>query len=372
MTANVKTAAPKPGGSARRQGYIQAVLVPLLSVLTALLVGAVVIYASGSNPVLAYRGLWEGAFGSLQALSETAVWAVPYIFAGLALALSFQGGLFNIGADGQLAVGALVAAAVGYLLPQVLGAPIPAPIHLPLTIFAGAVAGCVWGAIPGWLKARTGASEVINTIMFNYIALLVVSYLLNGPMKDPSPTNMLARTPQIAESARMAPLFEGFRVHWGLPLAFLAAVVVWFILKRTALGFELRTTGANREAAEYAGINDRRVMIVTLGLSGLLAGLAGAVEVTGLHYRHDVGYSAGYGFDAIAVALLARNQPLGVVLAAFLFGAMRNGASRMQFVAQIPVDIIAVVQALILLFVAADAIIRYIYRIRAPETTGSR
>jgi len=191
-------------------------------------------------------------------------------------------------------------------------------------------------------------------------------------MKDPSPTNMLARTPQIAESARMAPLFAGFRVHWGLPLALLVAVVVWFILKRTALGFELLTTGANREAAEYAGINDRRVMVTTLALSGLLAGLAGAVEVAGLHYRHDVGYSAGYGFDAIAVALLARNQPLGVVLAAFLFGAMRNGASRMQFVAQIPVDIIAVVQALILLFVAADAIIRYIYFIRTPGTAGLR
>ena len=286
--------------------------------------------------------------------------------------MAFQGGLFNIGADGQLAMGALVAAAVGYLAPKVLHTNIPPVIHLPVTIAAGAAAGFVWGAIPGWLKARFGASEVINTIMFNYIALLIVSFLLNGPMKDPSPTNMLARTPQIAESARIAPIFAGLRVHWGLFLAFLAAFAVWFLLRRTALGFEIRTTGANREAAEYAGINDRRVMVLTLGLSGLLAGLAGAVEVTGLHYRHDVSYSSGYGFDAIAIALLGRNQPLGVVLAAFLFGAMRNGASRMQFVAQIPVDIISVVQAFILLFVAAEAIIRYLYHIPTPEAGARR
>jgi general nucleoside transport system permease protein len=366
--AEVSSDRRRRGGPSRGQERMQAALVPLLAVFTALLAGAVVIYLSGGNPILAYKGLWEGAFGSPAALSETVVWAIPYIFAGLAVALAFQGGLFNIGADGQLAIGALVAAAVGYLAPRVLHTNIPAVIHLPVTLMAGALGGAIWGAIPGWLKARFGASEVINTIMFNYIALLIVSFLLNGPMKDPSPTNMLARTPQIAESARIAPIFPDLRVHYGLFLALFAAVAVWFLLRRTALGFEIRTTGANREAAEYAGINDRRVMVLTLALSGLLAGLAGAVEVTGLHYRHDVSYSSGYGFDAIAIALLGRNQPLGVVLAAFLFGAMRNGASRMQFVAQIPVDIISVVQAFILLFVAAEAIIRYIYRIRTPGT----
>jgi ABC-type uncharacterized transport system permease subunit len=353
------------GGAGRWQDAANAVLVPILAVFTALVAGAVVIYVSGSDPLLAYRGLWEGAFGSPQALSETAVWAIPYIFAGLAVALAFQGGLFNIGADGQLAVGALVAAWVGYALPGLLGTPVSPVIHASLTIIAGALAGLVWGAIPGWLKARTGASEVINTIMFNYIALLSVSFMLNGPMKDPSPTNIIARTPLIALSARIPPLFAGYRVHWGLVLALIAALLVWFLLRRTTLGFEIRTTGANPAAAEYAGINNRRTMILTLALSGMLAGMAGAVEVAGLNYRHDVGYSLGYGFDAIAVALLGRNQPLGIVLAAFLFGAMRNGASRMQFIAQIPVDIISVVQAFILLFVAADAIIRYIYHIRA-------
>jgi len=367
MSGATPTALSKQGRARRRQELVQAVIVPLLAVFTGLVAGAVVIYLSGSSPILAYRGLWEGAFGSPRALSETAVWSTPYIFVGLALAISFQGGLFNLGGDGQLALGALFAAAFGYLLPNVLHTEVPAVIHLPLTLAAGALAGLMWGAIPGWLKARTGASEVITTIMFNYIALLFVAYLLNGPMKDPSPTNMLARTPQIAETARMAPLFAGYRVHWGLVLALITAVAVWFLMGRTALGFEIRTTGANREAAEYAGINNRRVIVMTLALSGMLAGLAGAVEVTGLYYRHDVSYSAGIGFEAIAITLLGRNQPLGVVLAAFLFGAMRSGASRMQFVAQIPVDIISVVQAFILLFVAADAIVRYIYHIRAPS-----
>ncbi len=354
------------GGAGRWRDMANMLLVPVLAVFTALVAGAVVIYLSGGDPLLAYRGLWEGAFGSPRALSETAVWSIPYIFAGLAVALAFQGGLFNIGADGQLAIGALVAAWVGYALPRLLGVALPPLIHAPLAVIAGALAGMAWGAIPGWLKARTGASEVINTIMFNYIALLTVSFMLNGAMKDPSPTNMLARTPLIAVSARIPALFANYRVHWGLFLAFLAAIVVWFLLRRTTLGFAIRTTGANSPAAEYAGIDNGRIMILTLGLSGLLAGLAGAVEVAGLNYRHDVGFAIGYGFDAIAVALLGRNQPLGVVLAAFLFGAMRNGASRMQFTAQIPVDIILLLQAFILLFVAADAIIRYIYHIRAP------
>jgi general nucleoside transport system permease protein len=368
-TFNVEAgpASPKTRGRRRRQNLINLVLVPVLAVFTALLVGAVVIYFSGSSPLLAYKGLWEGAFGSPAALSETVVWTIPYIFAGLAVALAFNGGLFNLGADGQLAVGAVVAAWIGYALPQVLGISIPAIVHLPLALVGGAAAGMVWGAIPGWLKARTGASEVINTIMFNYMALLGASFLLNGVMKDPSPTNVQARTPLIAVSARIPRFFPDYRINWGLVLALIAAVVVWFLLRRLTWGFEIRSTGANRDAAEYAGINNRRTIVLTMALSGLLAGLAGAVEVTGLNYRHDVGFSAGYGFDAIAIALLGRNQPVGVVLAAFLFGAMRNGASRMQFVAQIPVDIISIVQALILLFVAADAVIRYIYRIRAPD-----
>ena len=229
------------------------------------------------------------------------------------------------------------------------------------------LAGALWGAIPGWLKARTGGHEVINTIMMNYIALNTVSFLLNGPMKDPSPENVSARTPQIAAGARLPQIFEGFRFHWGFILALVMAVLVWWFLWKTTRGFEIRTAGANPDAARYAGIRVARIIVLSMTLSGMLAGMAGAIEVTALNFRHELGFSTGYGFDAIAIALLGKSHPLGVVLAALLFGAMRNGATRMQFLTQIPVDVISVIQALILLFVAADAIVRYIYRIRAKE-----
>ncbi len=344
-----------------------SVLVPILAILTAMIVGGVVIAMAGGNPFAAYLGLAEGAFGSAKAWSETAVWATPYIFAGLAVALAFKGGLFNIGAEGQLALGAVVSAWIGYALPDILGISLPPVIHVLLAIGIGMFTGALWAAIPGWLKAYTGGHEVINTIMMNYIALNMTSYLLNGPMKDPSPTNVIARTPLIAESARMPVLFEGYRVHWGFVLALVIAFLTWWLLQKTTLGFEIRTVGANPDAAKYAGINVKRIIILTMALSGMLAGMAGTVEVTALNYRHELGFSVGYGFDAIAIALLGKTHPLGVVLASILFAAMRNGATRMQFLTQIPVDVISVIQALILLFVAADAIVRYIYRIRAPE-----
>ena len=360
----------KPAKPAGRFGAsLRKLLVPVLAVFTALVVGGIVIKISGGDPLLAYQGLWEGAFGSPKAISETFVWATPYIFAGLAVALGFKGGLFNIGAEGQLALGAVAAAWIGYGLPKVLNTNIPAIIHVPLAVGAGILAGGLWGAIPGWLKARAGSHEVINTIMMNYIALLMTSFLLNGPMKDPSPTNVVARTSNIAESARIGRIFAdpALRVHWGTVAAFLVAGLVWWLLWKTTRGFEIRTVGLNPDAARYAGVNVGRTIVLTMALSGMLAGFAGAIEVTALNYRHELSFALGYGLDAIAIALLGRTHPVGVVLASILFGAMRNGATKMQFLTQIPVDIISVVQAMILLFVAADEIIRFIYRIRTPK-----
>lgn len=366
----------------------RSLAIPVLSVFTAVIIGAIIIWLTGGGdppsevegwpawlvdsgawrPIEAYLGLIEGAFGSPRALSETAVWSAPYIFAGLAVALAFKGGLFNIGAEGQLALGALFSAWVGFALPRVVG-PLPIFVHVPLAIMGGVLAGSVWGAIPGWLKARTGGHEVINTIMLNYIALLLSSYLLNGPWKDPNPLNVSAQTPLIAASARIPPVFADYRFHWGVVLGVLMAFVVYWLLFKTTIGFEIRTVGQNPSAARYAGIAVERVVVLTMAISGALAGLAGAVEVVALNFRHTLSFNIGYGFDAIAIALLAKSHPLGVIPAAFLFGAMRSGATRMQFLTQVPADIISVIQALVLLFVAADAIIRYLYRIRA---TGER
>ncbi len=357
-------------GIARGVGRaLNSLLVPVLAIITAVIVGGLIIFVVGGDPIRAYLGLAEGAFGSVSALSETSVWATPYIFAGLAVALAFKGGLFNIGAEGQLAFGAVASALVGYALPGWLHTSIPAYIHIPLTVGAGLIAGAIWAAIPGALKAYTGGHEVINTIMMNYIALNITSFLLNGPMRDPDPLNLSARTPEIAASARIPPIFAtgGLRFHWGFILALVAAVIIWWLLWKTTTGFEIRTVGSNPDAGKYAGINVKRTIVLTMAISGALAGLAGAIEVTALNYRHELGFSVGYGFDAIAIALLGKTNPFGVILAAILFGAMRNGGTRMQFLTQIPVDIISVIQALILLFVAADAIVRYLYRVRARE-----
>lgn len=368
----MSTENPPPAASrARWTGSLRAagnvLLVPALAILVALVIGALVIQLAGANPLLAYYGLLLGAFGGPKEISETIVWTVPYIFAGLAVALGFKGGLFNIGAEGQLAFGAVASAWIGFALPGLLGVEIPAFIHIPLTVLGGFLAGAVWGGIPGWLKARTGGHEVINTIMMNYLALLLTSYLLNGPMKDPNPLNVIARTPSIALSARIPPIFADYRVHWGIVIGIAVAVIIWWLLYRTTFGFEVRTVGLNPDAARYAGIKVGRIVVATMALSGGLAGLAGAIEVTALNFRHELSFSLGYGYDAITVALLGRSHPLGVVAAAFLMGAMRSGATRMQFESQVPVDIISVIQALILMFVAADQIVRYIFRLRAPR-----
>jgi simple sugar transport system permease protein len=324
-----------------------------------------VILASGGNVLLAYRGLWEGSLGRPESISETLVSATPYILAGLSVAFAFKAGLFNIGAEGQIAVGALAAAYVGFALKGV-----PWPLHMALAILAGALAGLAWGAIPGYLKARTGAHEVIVTIMLNYVAIQLTSFLLSGPMKDPSPFIAVAQTPKVLESARIPNLVDPFRVHWGLVLAILMAVGAWWLLQRTTVGFEIRTVGANPNAARYAGIKVGPTIVLTMALAGMLAGLAGAGEVLGLNYYHTPGFSVGYGFDAIAVALLGKSHPIGVLPAAFLFGGLRAGASRMQFLAQIPIDIISVIQALVLIFVAAEQVTRWLYRVRQPGASG--
>jgi general nucleoside transport system permease protein len=239
---------------------------------------------------------------------------------------------------------------------------------------AGAVGGAVWAGLAGWLKARTGAHEVITTIMLNYVALLGTGYLLSGLLKDPSPFVVVAQTPKVLESARLPSLFTDLRVHWGLVLALLLSVATWWLLFRSTIGFAIRTVGLNPSAARYAGISIAGTVVLTMALSGALAGLAGGVEVLGVNYYHTPGFSVGYGFDSIAVALLGKNHPLGVIPAALLFGGLRAGATRMQFVSQIPIDVISIVQGIILLLVAADELVRRLYRVggRRPVVSAER
>lgn len=341
---------------------------------TALVIGGLVIWLSTGDilkaigPEGAFVGLWQGALGTPANIADTLITATPYIFAGLAVSLAFKCGLFNIGAEGQLAVGAVSAAFVGFSLDG-----LPFPLHLFLALVAGLLGGLLWGAIPGLLKAYTGAHEVIITIMLNYIALSLVQYLLGGPLKDRSPTNVTARTPLISPEAELPTLFTGspWEMHIGVLLAPVAALLVWLFLSRTTWGFEIRTVGANPNAARYAGMSVAKNTVLAMSLSGLLAGAAGAVQVLGVTHRHELGFGTGYGFDSIAIALLGRTNPFGVVAAALLFGGLKSGATQMQFNTQISSSIISVVQGLVLLFVAADAIIRWLYRLKLPSERGT-
>jgi len=338
-------------------------LTPILAVVTALVIGAVIVAVSGADPLQAYTALWEGALGKPKALTETLVMATPYMFAGLAVALGFKAGLFNIGAEGQIFVGSILSVWVGFGIQG-----LPWFIHMPLAILVGVIGGAIWGAIPGLLKATTGAHEVINTIMMNYIVLIFINYLLipGGPLVDPK--GILPQTPLILESARLPQFWPPYRLHPGVFLGPLVALAVYWLLWKTTLGFEIRTVGANYTAAKYAGIRSGRVIVLTMTLSGALAGLAGAIEIVGLNYYFAPGFNIGYGFDSITVALLGKSHPFGVILAALLFGALRNGASRMQMATapQIPADLVSILQAMVIVFIAAPEIVRWLYRLRGP------
>jgi general nucleoside transport system permease protein len=356
---------PTPSGSApaenpnnfstRLKLFGQELIVPVVAILLAALIGAILIWLSGSNPVEAYGALIEGAVGSTRGLQRTLEKATPLIFGGLAVAFAFKAGLFNIGAQGQLIFGALAAAVVGYSV------ELPMLLHIPLALLVGGIAGALYGWIPGALRAYTGAHEVITTIMLNYIALNITDYLASQVLMDPTPGNIVARTPKILDTAVIPTI--NF-LPFGFIIAILFAIITWWILYRTVLGYEIQTVGQNPSAAQYAGIKVARTIIVTMMISGFLAGVGGAVETQAVVYRFQPGFNVGLGFDGITIALLAKTNPFGVIPAALLFGAMRAGASTMQFEAGVATQIVDIIQALILFFVAADVIIRRMLRLK--------
>ncbi len=284
------------------------------------------------------------------------------------MAVGFRCGLFNIGAEGQYFVGGLASVYVGYSLPG-----LPWFIHLPLALLAGIVGGGLWAAIAGYLKAKTGAHEVINTIMLNYVAYRLADYLLQvgGPMARPNDFRPVS--PEIAPSAYLPQLFPdvaSIRINAGLILALLTVAFIYWLLFKTTLGFEIRAVGANPRAARTAGISVARNFVLTMSISGGLAGLAGAHDILGVIHFMPNAFFSGYGFDSIALALLGKSHPVGVLLAALLFGFLRAGAQRMQGWAHVPIDIISILQGLIIIFIAAPEVIRLIYRIRTPKETA--
>jgi ABC-type uncharacterized transport system permease subunit len=330
----------------------QAIGIPVLATMLGLLIGTLFILVAGKDPLRAYEAFAQAVAGSPRAFGETLVSTIPLIFTGLAVALAFRSGLFNIGVEGQYLMAQIATVVVGYKITA------PGFIHPVLALLAGALAGALWAVIAGLLKAFRGVHEVINSIMLNYIALFICNWLLNAYLRAGSGQ---ASTHPVAPTAELAQgLIEGSRLHTGLWLALIAAVVVWVILWKTPLGYEIRAVGLSPGAAEYAGISVAKNIVLAMALSGALAGMSGAVQTLGINRKFfETTAFVGYGFDGIAVALVGRNHPLGVVLAALLFGALERSGPVMQATAEVPKAVIYVVQGTVIFFVAAEGIWRF-------------
>ncbi len=339
----------------------------LLSIIIALIVGTFFIFLTEESPATAYSALYVGAFGNFRAILNTLWRSTPLILTGLAVALPFRAGLFNIGAEGQLLMGGFTAGVVGFYFTS-----LPAFIHLPFAVIAGMLAGGLWGGLPGFLKAKMNVHEVIATIMLNNIAIaLTINYGINYFRN----TGRQA-TPRIMESAALLrfkdmtdhflfgklPFIEifnqpGIRLHINFILAIIAAVILWYLLFKTTLGYEMRAVGFNADGAEYGGINANKGIILAMFISGAVAGLAGVGEALGTHLSFMAGMDAGYGFTGIAVALIGQTHPIGVIFGGLLFGALAQGGLEMQF-AGVPSEIVMLIQALVIFFVASLQVLK--------------
>lgn len=345
------------------------ILGPILAVLIALLAGSFIMMFTGHDPVAAYRALVDGAFNGRRAIAETLIYTAPLMLGGLAFAIAYRASLFNIGIEGQLVIGGLAAGLVGA---ADLG--LPTALHLPLALLAAAAAGGIWGAIPGALRAFTGAHEVITTIMLNYLAYRLINYTIQSLGNWLPVDSQFQATNRALDTARLPIVLEGTRLHSGILIAVASAVLLWYLLFRTSFGYKVRTVGLSRGAANYSGISWRGVFVMAMLLSGVLAGLAGAGEALGLHGRHFAS-PPGYGFTAIAVGLVGRNHPLAIIPSALLFGALSAGAPAMQSDAGVSTEIVLVLQGLVILAVAAFAAANRIpglRRLATPRMSSGR
>ena len=355
-----------------RAGFEDLVVVPVFAVIVALILGALTMLATNVDlPTIgrSYVALLHGSVGSVNALSETLTAAAPLVLAGLGLALGFRTGLFNIGAEGQLLMGGMAAVMVGFSLPG-----LPAVILLPLCLLAGAAMGAFYASIAGYLRAATGAHEVISTIMLNLTSYRILDYMLRQPwvQKEGRADPISKSVPEAAELPRLLEWLDpNLRLHAGIFLMLIATAFVYWLLFRTKVGFEFRASGENPDAARYAGMRSKLIIVLAMATAGAFAGLAGANQVLGVLGRATPGFSAGIGFDAIAVALLGRSHPVGVLFAGLLFGALEAGGRQMQVDAGVSIDLIGIIQALIIVFIAAPLLVRAIFPwgFRRPRDT---
>ena len=341
---------------------MKKIITSFFAVILGILVGILLMEVTGYNSILALQALWDGAFGDIYSIGEVVRQITPLLLAGLAVGFAFRTGLFNIGVEGQLMMGWLAAVWVG------ISFDLPKIIHLPLAVIAGAVAGALWAFIPGLLKAKYRINEVIVSIMLNYTALHVINHIIKTYLSEKSD-----RTDYIAESASLASPFlssitDYSRLHWGIVIAIIGAIVMWFILEKTTTGFELRSVGFNPHASQYAGMNFKKNIILSMVISGAFAGLAGVAEGLGTFgYNPIRSGPTGLGFDGIAVALLGANSPLGIVLAAGLFGFLKVGALSMPMASGVPLELVDIIIALIVFFVGISYLIEFIMNKFFPE-----
>ena len=336
-----------------RKSFIKEIGLTSIAILLAFAIGSLIIWATGYSVLGVYRNILAGAFRGRYAIGQTLTQTTPIIFTSLSFLIAFRCGLFNIGAEGQLYIGAFAAAWVGFSL------QLPVGIHVIVALLAGAVAGAFWGFVPGALKAFRGTNEFVTTLMLSYVSKLFTSWLVSpsGPYHGSQWANQTVRIGKTAELPRILPLTQ---LSMGIVLAIVMVLLIWYILFRTTTGYEIRAIGANPDAAEYGGINVKRMQIVALTVAGLLAGLGGAGEILGTHRRFIDGFSPGYGWDGIAGGLIARSHPVAVIFAALLMGALRSGGMRVDRAGAAPGDIVAVLQGLVIFFVIVPSFIQYI------------
>jgi len=348
---------------AELRASVPKMLPQVIAIVLAFAVGAIMLLLTGYNPFEAYAAMLIGAFGDTFGIGQTFAQATPIIFTALAFLFAYKCGLFNIGAEGQFLIGAFFAALVGISF-----SGLPSFIHIPLALGAGILGGAMWGFVPGVLKAKLGAHEVITTMMLSYVALYITGYMVNYPFKAPG---WVAQTVLISPSAWLPQILPPTQLSLSIVVAVLLAVATHYTLCRTTIGYEVRAIGLNPSAAESGGIGIKKGIILALVISGAMAGLGGAGEVLGIHRRFIEGFSPGYGWDGLAVALVGGLNPFGILLASVLFGALRSGGMTMTRTTHVPLDVASILQALVILFVAAPMLIKYLLKRGGVKWSGS-